>query len=41
LETTGVQLIELANEGAILHSIKKSADFGLEEKSAGAVSVYD
>jgi hypothetical protein len=27
--------------GSYLHSFKKSADFGLEEKSAGAVSVYE
>jgi hypothetical protein len=27
--------------GSYLHSIRKSADFGLEEKSVGVVSVYD
>jgi hypothetical protein len=27
--------------GSYLHSFRKSADFGLEEKSAGAVSVYE
>jgi hypothetical protein len=27
--------------GSYLHSFRKSANFSLEEKSAGAVSVYD
>jgi hypothetical protein len=27
--------------GSYLHSFRKSADFGLEEKSAGAVSAYE
>jgi hypothetical protein len=27
--------------GSYLHSFRKSADFGLEEKSAGAISVYE
>jgi hypothetical protein len=41
--TIGVQLIELVKKGPInrLHSFRKSADFCLEEKSAGAVFVYE
>jgi hypothetical protein len=31
----------IGKEGSYLHSFRKSADFCLEEKSAGAVSVYD
>jgi hypothetical protein len=31
----------IGKEGNYLHSIRKSADFCLEEKSAGAVSVYE
>jgi hypothetical protein len=33
--------MELAKEGVIYIVFRKSADFCLEEKSAGAVSVYD
>jgi hypothetical protein len=31
----------IGKEGSYLHSFRKSADFCLEEKSAGAVSVYE
>jgi hypothetical protein len=31
----------ICKEGSYLHSFRKSADFCLEEKSAGAVSVYE
>jgi hypothetical protein len=31
----------IGKEGSYLHSFRKSADFCLEEKSAGVVSVYE
>jgi hypothetical protein len=31
----------IGKEGSYLHSFRKSVDFCLEEKSAGAVSVYE
>jgi hypothetical protein len=31
----------IGKEGSYLHSFRKSADFCLEEKSAGAVSAYE
>jgi hypothetical protein len=40
LEITGVQLIELVEEGAIYTVFRKSANFCLEEKSTGVVFVY-
>jgi hypothetical protein len=31
----------IGKEGSYLYSFRKSADFYLEEKSAGAISVYE